>query len=316
MSRKIRNVLTSVVLLGAVYMLVSRVDWPRVLQIVSRAEPAPLLWSVPFLLLGLLAHAWRWCALLPGDLALTRVFHASNLGHAGNLLIPGRAGEPVRVALLSGPGGAGVGKVVGSVVVERLMEQIFRVVFLVAGVSWLGRGHGGDVLISLLVALGLVVGLVVTVRAYPEAVAKVLGYVLQPFLGWSSTAILQQIRDMVVYVEGLSRGELRVFCFRTVVCWTFLAAHTALLLKALGAGSLLAYSLIVMAVATPTAATQPGLYQGVLVAALALVGVDPADGLAWSILLHAVQLILLPLLAIWGYFALGRPGRVSLPVEK
>ena len=114
MSRTWKIALNLLILLSLVALLAISprwVDWSRLYQLLGEAERWSLLGSVPPFLLGLLLFAWRWHLLLPEEIRLSTLFHISNLGLLANLVVPGRAGEPVRIGLVSGRGRNSVGAV-------------------------------------------------------------------------------------------------------------------------------------------------------------------------------------------------------------
>jgi uncharacterized protein (TIRG00374 family) len=99
---------------------------------------------------GLVAFAVRWRALLGNKPGLLFTFHASNMGHAGNILIPFRAGEAIRILVMGTEKSISLTEATTSVVVERLFEQLMRLltfgVAILVGVGLqlsLGAALGG-----------------------------------------------------------------------------------------------------------------------------------------------------------------------------
>ena len=99
--------------------------------------------SLGLFLLGCLVTAERWRACLSYRATRSQAFHTMGICHAGNLLIPGRIGEPLRVFLLAEldvPAEYGT----SGVVQERLADQLLRVLFIAAAIVLAGVGGGGS----------------------------------------------------------------------------------------------------------------------------------------------------------------------------
>lgn len=122
----------SVVALAAVIWWASRQDAP---EIPSGTDA--LAWLV--LALGLYAlatvvRAERWHAILREsriDARRVDCYGLSTVGYMGNNVLPARAGEALRVLLLDGKTGAGKRKILGTIVVERLLDLVALVIIFV-----------------------------------------------------------------------------------------------------------------------------------------------------------------------------------------
>ena len=126
------QVLFSVVALGAVIWWASHQDPPEI-----PSGPDAIAWLVLALALYAVAtvvRAERWHAILKEseiDAGRADCYGLSTVGYMGNNVLPARAGEALRVFLLDARTGAGKRKILGTIVVGRLLDLIALVVIFV-----------------------------------------------------------------------------------------------------------------------------------------------------------------------------------------
>jgi len=106
-----------------------------------------------------LVRGERWTRLLADEGAHPSRRDAQELnaiGYMGNNLLPARAGDAVRVVLMTPRAGVGMRSVVGTLLAERLLDVgLLVVIFVVVGYGLLGEVGGDKVEIVLLGAAGL-----------------------------------------------------------------------------------------------------------------------------------------------------------------
>ncbi|MCA9795870.1 MAG: flippase-like domain-containing protein, partial [Candidatus Eremiobacteraeota bacterium] len=120
---------TVLLLLAVVGAMAYFLDLDKVMAIVAACRKQDLLLAVTCFLAGTCCYAWRWHFLLPDGTPWGPTFHAANIGHAGNILIPGRAGEPARIVALARVKACSPASATSSVLVEKFIEQPTRVAF-------------------------------------------------------------------------------------------------------------------------------------------------------------------------------------------
>lgn len=272
------------------------VDWRTVVDQLRRADWRYLAAASSALVSGLALYAARWRALLATRMRWRSTFHAANVGHAVNTLIPMRAGEPARIVMLGRSESAPLAEVTSSVVVERLFEQIMRVTALVSAVA-VGAGltvSPGAIAGALaFVSLGMG-GMIWLIRhrdsvleRWPAVLARLprvteagarslLGSILAGFAG---------IATPRQFFTGLAWSLLTWACFAIFHALALLALRLDL-----PASQAISMSLGALALAPPSAPTQPGVYHASIVAPLTAIGFDNAALIAYAILLHAIQM--------------------------
>ncbi len=285
------------------------VDLEEVLAELQTADPLLLLLGSAAFIAGLLAFAARWRALLQYEPALMFTFHASNLGHAGNILLPFRFGEAIRVLVMGTDEEVSLAESTSSFVVERLFEQSMRIL-AVLGAVLIGAG--------LETSLTALIGGVVFVLAGFAAVlwlanhpAFTLGkgtWLLAKIPRVSEERAGQATADFLKNLSGIAQPRRFAVVFAwSLLSWSLFWLFFFIILRALDTGlslqDQLAISLGALAVSPPSAATQPGLFHASVVAPLAAVGYETELVTAYAVLLHIVEMIWLIILAAWGLFA-------------
>jgi hypothetical protein len=82
--------------------------------------------------------------------------------------------------------------------------------------------------------------------------------------------------------------------------WAFTALALAALPGALSSAEVLTLSLGVLALAPPSAPAQPGIFHAALVVPLSTLGYDPAALTAYAVVLHALLMVWMLGLGLWG----------------
>ena len=266
--------------------------------------------SLGLFLLGCFVTAERWRACLSYRATRSQAFHTMGICHAGNLLIPGRIGEPLRVFLLAEldvPAEYGT----SGVVQERLADQLLRVLFIAAAIVLAGVGGGGGALSSRLIGVTLAtlvtVGVFVTVVKSRKTVARTLGVWLGRLPRLTEESVEKfTLRTLSDLGSAWGRPGGRVALFWGLVAWVAFALHTDLILSSFFPQSTLAYSCLILALSPATAPTQPGLFHGMALGAMMMLGADKVPALQAAVVIHMVQMVVFTLWGTFSWFAIAR----------
>ena len=255
------------------------------------------------LLVGQAAYATRWRLLLADKPRWLSTFHAANVGQAVNILT--RLGEPARIVVLGRSDNTPLAEITSSVIVERLFEQVMRLLAL-GGAVVFGAGlqpSPGTVGGAVAFVVGAFTGMLWLIRNQ----ARVLEH------GPKWLARLPRVKEesarrtLANLLNGLSAvaspRRLALALLWSLISWSAFWVFHALALLALPAvprEQWLAISLGALALAPPSAPTLPGLYHGSIVAPLSVVGFNGALLTSYAVILHAVQMALLLGLGLWG----------------
>jgi uncharacterized protein (TIRG00374 family) len=299
------------------------VDLPEVGRVLQTADLTLLLFASLALITGLIIHATRWWILLANQTGLLPTFHASNLGHAGNVLIPAQAGEAVRIVAIAQAESVSLTVAASSFVVERLFEQIMRLTALAGAVVYgvglpvtAGTIMGG--LILLAAAFGGIAWLVrhqeTVLRRGPKLLAKI------PRL--TEERAYQSLADLLANLAAVSAWRrLTAVILTSLLAWTCFWGFFYLTLLALGESfppeQRLAVSLGALALSPPSAMTLPGIFHASVVGPLTAVGFHPETLTAYAVLIHILEMFWVIGLGLWGLWQTGlSPGDLFRREEK
>lgn len=259
-----------------------------------------LLSSLCFFFLGCWVSVERWRACLNFRADRWTSFHTLGVANAGNLLIPGRIGEPLRIYLLAR---LGVAPEFGTsaLVQERLADQLLRVVFLSVTVLLLGVSGGGELwsrlaavsMITLLVA-GLILALVKGRRKAARKLGNWLGKlpVLEPEP--VERYVLSTLKDLG---ESWTHPGGKKALLWGLLAWLAFTVHSVYILDAFFATQTLAMAMILIALVPATAPTQPGLFHGFAAGGILMLGGSTIPALQASVVLHMIQMVIY---SLWG----------------
>jgi len=277
--------------------------------------------SVPLLAgLALYALGWRW--LMGNRPRVGPVWHAANVGHATNIVLPLRLGEAARVALLARAGAVTAGGAASSVVVERLLIQVMRTAAL-GGAIVFGVGLpvspatvGGAV--AFLVASFGAILLLRRARAAILRRGPALAARLPRLTEASARATLTNLLNGLDVAAA--PGRLAAAMALTVGSWAcFWGFHALVLLalpEAFSVEQLLAMSLGALALAPPSSPAQPGVYHASVVAPLVVVGFGETTLTAFAVLLHALMMFWMLGLGALGLVRLRRTASPPVPLPQ
>lgn len=308
MSRKqIWQIVGLLLVIGAIVALfVWFVDLAAVGEVLKTAVPTHLILASILLILGLLFYALRWRLLLGNKPTLVQTFHASNIGHAGNIIVPARAGEAMRIVVLGRSEAVTYTEATSSFVVERLFEQLMRLLALVAAVA-VGAGielSPSSIMGGVMVLVAAFAGIQWLVRRrervlarWPATFAK-LPRITEDGARRTLTDLLDNltaVSEPKQLAKVMAASLLSWGCF-----WGFFYVTLLALGDRLPVDDRLAVSLGALALSPPSAPTQPGIFHASVVVPLAAVGFDEVALTAYAVLLHILEMVWMIGLALWG----------------
>jgi len=259
--------------------------------------------SVPAHCISIYIRSLRWRHLTNPVAKIDRgpLFRSTAIGFMVNNLAPLRIGELVRSWLLSRETGASGSAILGTVVLERVLDVACVLVLAAFSLSWLGvessatgvLREGAYLMAPVAVAPIL---LLIVVRVAPARVAGLVGFSLKPF----PEGVQDRGREIVTrFAEGLgaiSRGShLFWIVLHSLLIWLVFATLPILAgvwsfdIELGGPARTLVTSWIMLAalgvaVAIPSAPGFVGPYQLAFQAVLSRFGVPPATALAMGLL--------------------------------
>jgi uncharacterized protein (TIRG00374 family) len=306
-----RTIIVVIVILFITALFFLLVDVNEVLQQLVSADARYLIAASLALVLGLVAFAARWRALLEYKPPLLFTFHASNMGHAGNMLIPFRAGEAIRILVMGSSQIVSFTSATTSVVVERLFEQLMR--FVVLGLA-IAVGVGLEVTpTTLLGGLGLLIfgfGAVGWLVNHPDFTRSKGTQLLAKLPRVTKETAHQSVSDLLQNLAAVSKPRQFIqILLLSGITWLLFWGFFYVTLLALDTTFLpqqrLAISLAALALSPPSAPTQPGIFHASIVVPIAALGFDPETLTAYAVILQAIEMFWMIGLALWGLLATG-----------
>jgi uncharacterized protein (TIRG00374 family) len=306
--------------IACLLLVLRSVDLDQVISILSRATWPLLLVAVTATVVDIALRAWRWRVLVE-PLTLVpfgRVLVYLLVGYLANNVLPGRAGELVRSHYLGDREGASRTSVLGTVLVERILD-VSALLLLSASAWWLtGAVPQLAGLLAIGVAAGVVaVGILVTMVVLPGKDHVLLR--LSKRLPSVVTSLVWKLRAGVAVVARPQ--TLSVSVALTFGAWGATAAVFAVAAGVVGfdispAQVLLIAAATNLATAIPSAPGYVGTFEFAVVATAAAIGLGTAPALAMGVLVHSAILLTTTaggLLAMY-FVTYGGQLRVAVPV--
>jgi len=306
-TKRVLGVIAVIVVIIVMFLLL--VDLKEVLQELETADPRLLLLASAAFLAGLVAFAARWRALLNYEPTLIFTFHASNLGHAGNILLPFRAGEAIRVLVMGTDAEVSLAESTSSFVVERLFEQLMRLLAVIGAVLiGVGLKTSAEAIMGGLLFVVVGFAAVLYLATHPDFTLSKGTRLLAAIPRVSEERAHQATADLLANLSSIAHPRrFAIVLSWSLFSWSLFWLFFFLTLRALDTGLSLqdqvAISLGGLALSPPSAATQPGLFHASVVAPLSAVGYDAELLTAYAVLLHILEMIWLIILASWALFA-------------
>jgi phosphatidylinositol alpha-mannosyltransferase len=283
----------------------SRLGLHRIGHALITATPGWVALALVLMGLSLLMRAASWHetlrAALPGTpIAWAPVVRATMIGVMASAVLPGRVGEPARILVLTrrldGPKRALLPVVAGTVFSQTLINLLALVIL--AGITFTGvpllHGHLAGIVAALAIPLAI-------------AVLVIAGPRLLTLAQRSGPARLSRAADSVARLLYLARRGLVVFAsprygaaaiIIQLLAWAlqWMACYAILLALGLqGQADLATAAAILLAVNVsailPATPSNVGVFQAACLVVLAAYGVGAGPGLAYGIILQAVEVL-------------------------
>ncbi len=296
--RALRILLAGLIAVGCAVLLASRVEGPRLLLALRRADGTlVLVAALANLGLNLAVRSERWRVLLlrlpqasdpqaAAPLSRGRLWWLYLAHLAANNLLPARAGEALRVVALSRSAGLPVSGLVAVLLVEK-------------GVETLSMGAVAALLLALLSPPAALVGTLRWMLGL-GLFCLALAFVLVGFSG-RADAVSGRVRAFVRSLLSALRllHSPRLWGAALVYSWLSLAIDVAMIglcLLAVGVSLpivdwLFVFLALNLAIALPATPGQVGVMEAGAVIALSLLGVAGSDALAFALLYHAAHIV-------------------------
>lgn len=303
----------------------------RVWDDITRMNPLPMLGAVILSTLCFPLRLPRWRALLRHDdgtpVSFGAMWHAIAIGFAANNTLPFRAGEVLRVAVVSRLGAIPFATALSSLAVERVMDALVVVALLTLGLINAGFDAAvtlpgsttpiADSAMRVGVACAVVLGIAIVAAARP---AFTLGIVERVLPRNRIGATLRHFAERVLGGLSALRDPAHAV---PVVLWTVLLWVVNALAFWIGflafdihvpfTAALILQGVLMIGIAIPQAPGYAGFFELVIVNVLLLYEVPERTGLAFAVSYHVTTFIPITLMGVW---SATRPGITLRNIER
>ncbi|HMD12457.1 MAG TPA: lysylphosphatidylglycerol synthase transmembrane domain-containing protein [Marmoricola sp.] len=298
MSRRvaIRGILGIAISVAAAYVLLRSVDVGAAIDVLRQANLAIVALMAVCVVFDVASRAARWRSLLApiARIRYLRVLGYTFVGYLANNVLPARLGELVRSHALGEGEGLSRTTVLGTVVVERIVDTV--IVVGLAALAVLTLGVGG--IVSTAVVLGAIfVGVLVVILALSVVSHRLPG-------AERATALVERVPRLLDLARRLRDGLSVVSKPRTVIAaigfsvlaWTFSILTFVLGGAAIGIeitplqGALMT-SGVALATIVPSGPGYLGTFELTAVGIASRFGIDRDTAFAMALLVHAMILL-------------------------
>ena len=259
--------------------------------------------------ISLTLRALSWQAVLRAagiDARLPQVVRATMIGVLGSAVAPARAGEPLRAWLIARRTpvpGRNFGTVLGTVFSQTLLNLVaLAALTLVVVVSaGLFRQHVTAVAVGLAIPM-VVAGLIVLAPTLIRRATGARWAPLRAAAGWLHIQATQLRRGLRAFVDPRLGPVAAIFQLAAWGVQLFAVYAISLALGIENQAGIIAAAAVLLAVnvtaVVPVTPSNLGVFQAATVAVLAAYGVGPGRGLAFGVLLQAVEVATAMLLGV------------------
>lgn len=282
---------------GAIWLVLRDVEIATILQNLAKINFRIYVFATLAYFISYFLRAYCWFILLRKQVSYKDVFFTMGAGYLLNNLFPFRLGEIGRAVLLDDPAGPSALEVLSSVLVERIFDIFLAAVFIL---SMLPRilGGGFDQTLILIVFIFAVVGLAILYLA-----ARFRVRIIAWFEGWGerNDFVHRWIAPKAAQVlEGLSvlvKPRAFLLAFGSLaLSWLIAFGENFIVFQSLYPNPPFWWMVFVLSAgafgaALPSVPAGLGVFEGVMVAAFAFLGVGVELAFTHAIVIHALAFV-------------------------
>lgn len=308
-----RKWLPGVVISALALFLVFRVaKWQDLGPALASIKPVYLGIGVGLTLLFMLFRAAASCTILGNKPTFWQAFWAINQGYFLNNVLPLRAGEFGRAALLGQAVGISPMQVLSSIVIERVFDLavaaslLLMTLPLAFGMEW-----AKTVSIVVLIAVIVMLGVMYLMARNKETVTAFVHKIGQRW-AFVDKFIVPQVSALLEGLTALSNpGQFLLSLFWVLLSWLVAVIQYYVFILAIAPGApfwwgAFADAVLAMGIAIPSAPAALGTFEASLVGALTILGVEETPALAMAITIHFIQFITTGILGVYSLLKQGR----------
>jgi uncharacterized protein (TIRG00374 family) len=304
------GMLISLVCLGAIFYFIEPAE---IVVALRTARYEYLLASALGIVAFLVLRAVRWRFLLDNDAPWWTVFHIQNIGYMLTNLLPLRLGDVARAVLIGNVPPITIARGVSTMVIERILDLLFIVTllpFTLSLVEQLPEWMRAAALASGFLALAGILVLIVAANQRPFAMRLARNILTRLRLGRFESG-LELLDNLLAGLSSLTRvRDGLILLVLSVLVWLPILLAYYFTLRAVHmqpTAEMTAFVVCAAAfsVALPSSPGQVGVFHAGVIAALQVLGQPAAESASFAFLYHALTMVVVILLGLWGIASTG-----------
>lgn len=299
--------LAAFLLLAVLGLLFYFIDPQEVWHELRGADWRWLLAGWIFLLLGIGMISVRWRYLLHQSPSYSQVIKSDGMSFLTTSLSPVPA-PALRVLTISQISQVTISQSTTGMLIERVIEQILRVACLLLALLFFSRSLISPLALSAnVVGIILILLLVFWLLRSPSRASDLLSNWVGRIPKLDESRARGFINSLVHgFIMAGSPGRFITAFLISLAMWVSFLGFQIMILLALGQElsflKLVGLALATLAVVPPSAPAMPGLYHGIVIASLGILGIlDASTITTYAILSHILQLSIWLPLGVWGF---------------
>jgi glycosyltransferase 2 family protein len=301
-----------IISLVAIYIIYRSVRWQDLGAAFQGVDYWALFICIPLFLIAMIFRTTQWWLISGKKASIGRMYLALNVGYFSNNILPFRVGEIVRSIFFGQASKTGTFYALSTVVIERVFDVglaatlLFISIPQIIGASWAST--------TSYIAMGLVISALVFLyflarnrerfKKWFDLKTEKNEFIQKHIRGRIDSLLdgLQALTDWKIFLSGL--GLLAIsWSISTVEYFIMLRSFIP---QATFAWAMFSLGILALGVAIPSAPANIGVFEASIVAALAVVHVDPTVALAFAVLVHFYHFTINSLIGIVGILKEGK----------
>jgi hypothetical protein len=281
----------------AIWLVLRDIDFSRLADNFTQIKWQTYLFASLAYFASYFLRVFCWYILLRKKVPFRDAFFTMGAGYLLNNVFPFRLGEIGRALLLDDPKGPTALEVLSSVIVERVFDVFLAAVFILSTLPKVIDGVY-DKTIILIALIAAVMGLTILYLA-----ARFRTRIIMWITRWGerSKFVKTRIAPRITQVlEGFSvlnnTGSFLLAFFSLSLSWFFAFGENFIVFRSLYPQPPFWWMIFVLSAGTfgaalPSAPASLGIFEGVMVAAFALLGVDAELAFTHAVVIHALTFV-------------------------
>ncbi len=292
--------------LFALAIILRGVRWDELATVLRTANYWWLLPSGVLVVISLWSRGMRWRVFLEDKVTPSRMFWITNIGYLISNVLPFRLGELGRVYLVSRDEQVGTMQALSTAILERLIDVLVVFGFIalilpfVPGNSLIASLGAGAAALAAILVIGLFLAALwrdTVLKISATIIRRVREPLVEPIVSRLDSFLLSlRATGGKRMVSGML-WSLFLWVISGLSCYTLLLAFEAETPWYVG---IFVTCSIVLGLALPSTPSGVGLFEAAAVAALTLFGIGAETALAYAVILHLLNFVLIALFGIIG----------------